>query len=93
MIRFLSLLVLIPIVILFAAFAYNNAEPVSVDLFIYQINIPLAVLLLLTLIMGVALGYMLNLYALFRLKRKIYRLNNKKAALKDLSSILSKSDK
>lgn len=93
MIRFLSLLVLIPIVILFAAFAYNNADPVAIDLFIYQINLPLAVLLLLTLIVGVVLGYVLNLYALLGLKRKIYRLNHKKAALKDISSILSKPDK
>jgi len=93
MMRFLSLLVSIPVIILIAAFAYKNAQQVSIDLFIYQINIPLAVLLIIAILVGVILGYLLNLFALLNLKQKIYRLNNKKEALKDLNSILSKPEK
>jgi len=92
MIRFISLLVSIPIVILIAAFAYKNAQLVSIDLFLYQINMPLAVFLLISLLVGVVLGYMINLMVLLNLKRKIFRLNHKKEALKDLSSVLHKSD-
>jgi len=93
MIRFISLLVFIPIVILIAAFAYKNAHMVSLDLFLYQIDMPLAVFLLLTLLVGVVLGYLINLVVLINLKRKIFQLNHKKETLKDLSSVLNKSDK
>lgn len=93
MIRFLSLLVSIPIIILIAAFAYKNAQLVFIDLFLYQINLPLAVLILLALLVGVVLGYLLNLLTLLNLKRKLYRLKHKKETLEGLSNILNKSDK
>ena len=93
MIRFISLLVSIPVVILIAAFAYKNAQLVTIDLFIYQIDMPLAVFLLITLLVGAILGYLINLMTLFNLKRQIFRLNHKKETLKDLSSVLHKSDK
>jgi len=93
MIRFLSLLVSIPIIILIAAFAYKNAQLVFIDLFLYQINLPLAVLILLALLVGVVLGYLLNLLTLLNLKRRLYRLKHKKETLEGLSNILNKSDK
>jgi len=93
MIRFLSLLVSIPVIILIAAFTYKNAQPVSVDLFIYQINLPLAVLLLIALLLGVIIGFVFNLVALLNQKQKYIRLKNKKEALQELSGVLKKSNK
>lgn len=93
MIRFISLLVSIPIIILIAAFAYKNAQLVSIDLFLYQINIPLAALILLALLVGVILGYLLNLLALLNLKQRLYRMKHKKEALEGLSNVLNKPDK
>ena len=93
MIRFISLLVSIPIIILIASFAFKNAQLVFIDLFLYQINLPLAVLILLALLLGVVLGYLLNLLAVINLKRRIYRLKHKKETLEGLSNALNKSDK
>ena len=93
MIRFISLLVSIPIIVLIAAFAYKNAQPVFIDLFLYQVNIPLAVLILLALLVGVILGYLLNLLSLLNLKQKLYRVKHKKETLEGLSDVLNKSDK
>jgi len=93
MIRFISLLVSIPIIALIAAFAYKNAQLVFIDLFLYQVNIPLAVLILLALLVGVILGYLLNLLSLLNLKQKLYRLKHKKETLEGLSNVLNKSDK
>jgi uncharacterized integral membrane protein len=93
MIRFISLLVSIPIIILIAAFAYKNAQLVFIDLFLYQVNLPLAVLILLALLVGVILGYLLNLLTLLNLKQRLYRLKHKKETLEGLSNVLNKSDK
>jgi len=93
MIRFISLLVSIPLVILVAAFTYKNAQLVTIDLFLYQINLPMAVVLLIALFAGVILGFMLNLMVLLGQKKAIYRLKSKKEALKGLSGVLDKSDK
>ena len=89
MIRFISLLVSIPLIILIAAFSYKNAQFVSIDLFLYQINIPLAVVLLITLLLGFVIGYAFNLLSLLNQKQKYFRLKNKKETLQGLSGVLS----
>ena len=87
MIRFISLLVSIPLIILIAAFSYKNAQFVSIDLFIYQINLPLAFVLLIVLLSGVVLGYIFNYVSLLNQKQKYLRLKNKKETLQGLSEV------
>ncbi len=93
MIRFISLLAFIPLVILIAVFAFKNAQPVSIDLFLYQINLPLAVFLLISLFLGVMIGYMFNIMSLLSQKKKYNQLKNKKETLQELSGVLNKPDK
>jgi len=93
MIRFISLLVSIPLIFLVAAFTYNNAQLVSLDLFIYKIDLPMAMVILIALLVGVIIGFMFNLMVLLNQKKKYLRLKNKKETLKGLSEVLKKSDK
>jgi uncharacterized integral membrane protein len=93
MIRFLSLLVSIPLIFLIAAFTYKNAQLVSIDLFVLQIELPLAVILLITLLTGVVIGFVFNLIALLNQKKKYLRLKHKKETLNDLSEVLKQSEK
>jgi len=93
MIRFISLLVSIPLIILIAAFTYKNAQLVSIDLFVFQINLPMAVVLLIALLVGVVIGFVFNLMALLSQKKKYSRLKHKKETLQGLSEVLSKPDK
>jgi len=91
MIRFISLLVSIPLIILIAAFSYKNAQFVSIDLFLYTINLPLAVVLLIVLLLGFIIGYLFNLISLLNQKQKVYRLKNKQETLHGLSGVLNSS--
>jgi len=93
MIRFISLLVSIPLIFLVAAFTYNNAQLVSLDLFIYKIDLPMAMVILIALLVGVIIGFTFNLMVLLNQKKKYLRLKNKKETLKGLSEVLKKSDK
>jgi len=93
MIRFISLLVSIPLIILIAAFTFKNAQPVSLDLFVMQVSLPLAVVLLITLLLGVAIGFIFNILALFSQKKKYLRLKHKKETLQGISEVLSESKK
>ena len=93
MIRFISLLVSIPLIILIAAFTYNNAQLVSLDLFVFKIDLPMAMVILIALLVGVVIGFIFNLMALLNQKKKYLRLKNKKETLKGLSEVLKKSDK
>ena len=93
MIRFISLLILIPLIILIAAFTYKNAQLVSIDLFVLQIDLPMAIVLLITLLVGVIIGYAFNLMSLLNQKKKYLRLKHKKETLNGLSEVLKKSEK
>lgn len=94
MTRFLSLLISIPFIILMAAFAFKNAQPVSVDLFFLPpVSIPLAVILLIALFLGVVLGYLFNVFALLVQKKKYRQLEKKQEALQGLSGVLHKQGK
>ena len=89
MIRFISLLVSIPVIVLIAAFTYKNAQLVAIDLFLYQINLPLAIVILISLLVGVALGFLLNIMALINQRKKFNRLIKKKETLQGLSGVLN----
>lgn len=91
MIRFLSILISIPIIIVIAAFAYRNAQLVKVDLFITEVNIPFAAILLICLIFGGILGYLSNIFVLMMHKKKIKQLEKQRQLVKGLSDVL-KSD-
>jgi len=91
MIRFISLLVAVPLIALIATFTYKNAQLVPIDLFIMQIELPLALLLLVALFAGAFLGFFFNIMALLGLKNKYAKLARKKAALNDLPEVLNKS--
>jgi len=93
MIRFISWLIFLIFLILIAAFTYKNAQLVSVDLFIYQINLPMAVLLLIALLLGVLAGFAFNIMALLSQKKKYMRLKAKKETLQGISGVLDKTDK
>lgn len=93
MIRFISLLVSIPLIILVAAFSYKNAQLVSIDLFLYQLNLPLAVVLLIVLLLGVLIGYIINFVSLLNQKQKYLRLKSKKETLQGLSDAFKGADK
>ena len=92
MIRFIFLLVLIPLVLLIAAFSYRNAVPVSVDYLTSVIQLPLAVVLLLALIVGGLIGFLLNIMLVISLRAKIRQLKKKKAAMKSLSEVFNQTD-
>lgn len=93
MIRFISLLISIPLIILIAAFTYKNAQLVSIDLFIMQVDLPMAMVLLITLLVGVIIGFIFNLMTLLNQKKKYLRLKHKKETLNGLSEVLKQSDK
>ncbi len=93
MIRFLSLLVSIPVIILVAAFAYKNAQLINIDLFAIQLEVPVAVAMLAWLLIGFVLGLLFNLMLVLNQQRKYYQLKHKKDTLDGLSGVLTKSDK
>lgn len=91
--RFISLLVSIPLILVIAAFTFKNAQLVTVDLFTFQLDLPLTVILLIAMLIGVILGYAINLVTLFSQKRTIRRLKRKKETLQGLSGVLHKPGK
>ncbi|VAW58197.1 hypothetical protein MNBD_GAMMA11-1051 [hydrothermal vent metagenome] len=91
--RFISLLISIPFIILIAAFAFRNAEPVSVDLFVFSVKWPLALFLLVALFLGVIIGYLFDAGALFILRKQCRQLKKKQETLQGLSGVLRKPDK
>ena len=93
MIRFISLLISIPLIVLISAFAFNNPQLVIIDLFTSKVELPLAVALLISLLTGVIIGYVFNLLSLYAQKKKYLQLKHKNEALNGLSEVLNKSEK
>ncbi len=93
MIRFIILLVSIPLIILIAAFTYKNAQLVSIDVFVFQIDLPMALVLLIALLIGVFMGFIFNFMALINQKKKYLKLKNKQETLKGLSEVLKQTEK
>ena len=93
MIRFISLLVSLPIIILISAFAFNNPQLVLIDLFTSKIELPLAVALLISMLTGVIIGFIFNILSLYAQKKKYSQLKHKNETLNGLSEVLNKSEK
>ncbi len=88
--RFIGLLISIPFILLTAVFAFKNAESVSIDLLLYQVNLPLIVCLLGAFFPGIIIGYLFDKAASSRLRKKYKRLKKKKETLQGLSGVLNK---
>jgi lipopolysaccharide assembly protein A len=93
MIRFISLLVSIPLLIVISTFAYRNAQPVEIDFFTNTIQLPLAAILLIVLLLGGVLGFMLNFYVLMKQKNKIRQMTKQRKEMLGLTDILTKDKK
>ncbi len=92
MIRFLIMLVFIPLIVVIAIFAFRNAQIIHIDLFIAEFRVPLAVVILIALLLGTAFGFVANFFVLLAQKNKIRQLNKQRQTLNSLSEVL-KSDK
>ena len=88
MIRFISLLVSIPVIIIIAAFAYRNAQLIEIDLFTTQYQVPLAAVILIALFLGGIIGFIANLFILLSQKNKIRQLIKQRETLNSLSEVL-----
>ena len=92
MIRFLILLVSIPVIVIIAAFAYRNAQFTKIDFFVAEFHVPLAAVILIALFIGGLLGFLVNIVVLLAQKKKIRQLIKQRQTLSGLSEVL-KSDK
>lgn len=90
--RFIYLLVSIPIIVIIATFAYRNAGLVKIDFFVTQFNMPLAAIILLCILLGVIIGFLINIFVVIRQKNKIRHLIKQTQTMSGLSNFL-KSDK
>jgi len=93
MIRFISLLVSIPLIIVLATFAYRNAQSIKIDLFINIYHIPLAAILLVTLLVGGILGFMVNFFILIKQKNKIRQMTKQRQEMLGLTDIFKTDQK
>ncbi|MCW8955814.1 MAG: LapA family protein [Gammaproteobacteria bacterium] len=92
MMRFIYLLVSIPIIIIIATFAYRNAGLVNIDFFMAKFNMPLAAIILVSIFLGIILGFLFNIFVVIRQKNKIRQLHKQTQTMSGLSDFL-KSDK
>ena len=92
MIRFISLLISIPLIIIIATFSYRNAQSVKIDFFINIFEIPLAAILLSSLIIGGLLGYLISIFVLIKQKNTIRQLTKQRQQMQGLSNILNKGE-
>lgn len=93
MMRFITLLVLIPVIVIVAVFAFRNAQFVTIDLFIDSYNLPLAAVILVSLLIGVLIGFAINILVLIKQRNSIRMLNKRKQTLNGLADILKSPDK
>lgn len=92
MMRFIYLLVSIPIIVIIATFAYKNAGLARIDFFVAEFNIPLAAIILVCIFLGIVLGFLINIFVIIRQKNKIRQLIKQTQTMSGLSDFL-KSDK
>lgn len=86
--RFITWLVLLPIVIVVAAFAFRNAQFVPIDFFVAEFHVPLAAVILIALFVGACLGYLASIFVLLAQKKQIRQLNKRHQTLSSLSDAL-----
>jgi len=93
MIRFISLLVGIPLLIVVSTFAYRNAQSVEIDFFINTYHLPLAAILLIVLLLGGLLGFLLNFFIIIKQKNKIRQMTKQRQEMLGLTDILNTNKK
>jgi uncharacterized integral membrane protein len=86
--RFITWLVLLPIIVVIAAFAFRNAQLVPLDLFVFEINLPLAAVILIALFIGAGVGYLASIFVLLAHKKQIRQLKKQHQTLSSLSEVL-----
>lgn len=72
--RVISLVLIALCVLLGLAFAVVNAKPVELNYFIATREVPLAMVLVLSIVLGALMGFVFSLGMVIRLKRETYRL-------------------
>lgn len=86
--KLLKLLVLILVIFLGVSFASLNANQVTINLYIGTYNLHLSLLLLITLGIGMILGFLSMMASYLRLKTENYKIRNKaKWAEKEVSNL------
>ncbi|MFP4649071.1 MAG: LapA family protein [Halorhodospira sp.] len=72
--RFFAIIAVLLIILIGLAFSVLNSDPVSVDIFFAELDVALSVALVITLILGAALGVLTSLNAVWRRRREVSRL-------------------
>lgn len=85
--RFLFLLIFIPLLLIIIAFTYRNAQSVELDLLVVHYQLPLAIVMLFTLLLGGVLGFLLNMAVLLGCKRENSKLKKQQKALAGADSV------
>lgn len=88
MIRFLSLLISIPLIIIIATFSYRNAQSIKIDFFVNIFEVPLAVVLLVCLIIGGILGFLMSVFVVLKQKAVIRQMKKQRQEMTGLSDML-----
>lgn len=88
--RLLMLVIYILIIIIGVSFAALNATPVPINLYFKTISMPLAVLMAITLGMGVFLGFIVFMSRYWRLKNEYRKVKNQlKLTEKEIKNLRS----
>ncbi|MCG8427881.1 MAG: LapA family protein [Chromatiales bacterium] len=88
--RFLKLIFILLIMIIGAALAVMNADPVQLNYYFGSIELPLSVVLVGSIATGAALGLLATLGGFFRLKRQNMELKRKaKLASQEVNNLRS----
>ena len=75
--KIISSVFIVLILILGLTFACLNADPVTINYYIGEVKLPLALLLVFTLIIGALCGLLVGLISCFRQKAENYRLKQR----------------
>ena len=77
MVRLLGFLLLVVLVVLGLSFAVLNAEPVSLNYYFGYRDIPLSMIVVLSLAAGATIGVLVSMGMILRLKQQAARLRKK----------------
>jgi putative membrane protein len=77
MVRLLGFLLLLVLVVLGLSFAVLNAEPVALNYYFGYRDIPLSMIVVLSLVAGALIGVLVSLGMILRLKQQAARLRRK----------------
>jgi len=81
--RAIKLLIIIALIFIGAAFAYNNGDSVTINYYFGSQDMPLSMLVIATLIIGAIVGMFSATGSIFRLKRENSALRRKSKAVSE----------